>query len=106
MTKVTYRQYYDKFLIIAEGHSESAPKGSDLVCAGFSSLVYTLINTVADESASGRVKLIRNIIRDGYVCLEFEPFDFAHDRVKGIVDTFLTGVYMLCENFPDNIKTE
>ncbi len=106
MTTVTYRDYYGKNLIIAEGHSNSAPKGQDLVCAGISCLVYTLLNTLADEEASSRIKFVRNIVRDGYVCLEFEIFDFARDRVKGIVDGFMTGLYMLSESYPQNVKIE
>ncbi len=106
MTTVTYRDYYDKTLIIAEGHSGSAPKGQDLVCAGVSALVYTLLNTLADEDTSDRIKFVRNIVREGYVCLEFEIFDFARDRVKGIVDSFMTGLYMLSESYPQNVKIE
>lgn len=106
MTSVTYREYYDNTLIIAEGHSNSAPKGQDLVCAGISCLVYTLLNTLADEEASDRIRLTRKIVRDGYVCLEFEPFDFSRERVKGIVDCFMTGVYMLSESYPHNLKID
>ena len=106
MTMVTYRDYYDKTLIIAEGHSGSAPRGQDLVCAGVSCLVYMLINTLIDEEASGRIRLVRNVVRDGYVCVELEPFDFSRDRVKGIVDAFMTGIYMLAEGYPNNLRVE
>ena len=106
MTRVTYRDYYDKTLLIAEGHSNSASKGQDLVCAGISCLIYALLNTLADEEASDRIKFYRKVIRDGYVCLEFEPFDFSRERVKGIVDGFMTGLYMLSESYPHNVKIE
>ncbi len=106
MTTVTYRDYYDKTLIIAEGHSCSAPKGQDLVCAGISTLIYSLLNTLADEDSGDRINFIRQIIRDGYVCLEFESFDFSRERVKGIVDAFMTGVYMLSESYPQNVRIE
>ena len=106
MTTVTYRDYYDKTLIIAEGHSGSAPRGQDLVCAGISCLVYTLLNTLADEEASGRIRLVRNVVRDGYVCVELESFGFSRERIKGIVDTFMTGVYMLSESYPGNLRVE
>lgn len=106
MTKLTYREYYGKNLIIAEGHSGFAPKGSDLVCAGFSCLIYTLLNTLSDEESSDRLRFVRKIIRDGYMCLEFEAFDFSRERIKGIVDMFLTGVYMMSELYPQNVKVE
>ncbi len=106
MTTITYREYYGKNLIIAEGHCGSAPKGSDLVCAGFSCLMYTLLNTLSDEESSDRLRFVRKIVRDGYMCLEFEGFDYSRERIKGIVDTFLTGVYMLSEIYPLNVQVE
>ena len=44
MTKVFYREYYDNTLIVIEGHSGFAESGKDVVCAGVSALVFTLVN--------------------------------------------------------------
>lgn len=106
MTKITYRDYYDKILIIAEGHSGYATCGEDIVCAGVSTLIYTLINALLDEEAWEHIKFLRNIQRDGYIYLEIEYFDFSKERVHGITDTFLTGVLMLQENYPKYITME
>lgn len=106
MTKVLYREYYDRTLIIIEGHSGFSEKGEDVVCAGVSTLVFTLINCVYDEEADGRLKLIRKIVRDGYVCLEIESFDFAKERISAITDTCITGLLMLCEHYPQYVKFE
>lgn len=106
MTKVFYREYYDRTLVIIEGHSGFSESGGDVVCAGVSTLVFTLVNCIHDEEASDRLKLIRDIVRDGYVCLEIESFDFAKERISAITDTCITGLLMLCEHYPQYIKFE
>lgn len=106
MTRITYREYHDNILFIAEGHSGYSDRGSDIVCAGISCLVYTLINTLLDEEASDRVRLVRKIIRDGYVCLEVERFDFSKERINGIIDACITGFQMLQDNYPDALKID
>ena len=106
MTRITYREYHDNILFIAEGHSGYSDRGSDIVCAGISCLVYTLVNTLLDEESSNRVRLIRKIIRDGYVCLEAECFDFSKERINGIVDACITGFHMLQDNYPDAVRID
>ncbi len=106
MTKVFYREHYDRTLIIIEGHSNFAEYGKDIVCAGISTLIFTLVNMVLDEECYKRLKLIRNIVRDGYVCLEFESFDFSEERISGVVDTVMTGFLMLAEQYPKHIIVE
>ncbi len=106
MTKVCYREYYDKTLLIVEGHSGFGAVGNDVVCAGISTLVGAFVNSVLDEESNGRLKLHRRIIRDGYVCFEFEKFDFSKERISGITDGFLTGALMLAEAYPQYIRIE
>ncbi len=104
MTNVYFREYYDHYYISFKGHSGFSKNGEDIVCAGISTLAYTLLNTLNDEEASGNIKFIRNIVRDGYIHIEFLPFDFSKERVKGIVDTCITGLIMLEENYSDYIR--
>lgn len=106
MTKVFYREYYDNTLIVVEGHSGFAENGEDVVCAGVSALVFTLINCVRDEESKGRLKLTRDIVRDGYVCFEIESFDFSKERISGITDACITGLLMLQEHYPQYVKFE
>ncbi len=103
MTTIYHREYYDKQLISVEGHSGYSDYGTDIVCAGVSTLIYTLLNCMLDEEASGNLKLVRNIVRDGYICLEIEFFDFSKERVKGIFDACITGLLMLSENYPQYV---
>ena len=106
MTRVCYREYYDKVIFIIEGHSGFGAVGADVVCAGISTLVYALINCLTDEESAERLKLRRKIIRDGYAFFEIEKFDFSRERVSGIIDGFVTGFLMLAENYPDHVRME
>ena len=104
MTEVTFTEYYGKTEITVDGHCEYAQKGTDIVCAAVSTLVCTLVNCIRDEEASDRLNIINETVRDGYVNLEFEIFSFAQERVNGILDTIMTGLYMISEEFPGYIK--
>ena len=106
MTKVLYREYYDKTLIIIEGHSGYDVSGNDIVCAGVSALVCTLVNCLRDESAAERICLLRDVVRSGYVCFEVESYDFAKERIKGVFDTLVTGFLMLAEHYPQYVVFE
>ena len=103
MTEILYRKYYDRHLIIIEGHSGFSIKGEDIVCAAVSCLAFTLLNTISDEVSDDRAKFIRNIVRDGYMCLEVLPFSFGEERVEAIFDTVLTGLCTLSDEYPENV---
>lgn len=106
MTKVFYREYYDRYLLIIEGHASYKEKGNDIVCSAVSILVYTLLNMLKDEESDKRLKLKREIVRDGYFCVEVEPFDFSKNRTKGIIDTTIMGLALLNQDYPENVKLE
>jgi uncharacterized protein YsxB (DUF464 family) len=106
LTKVIYREYYDRTLLIVDGHSGFGEAGEDIVCAGISTMVGAFINSILDEEGNERLKLHRKIIRDGYVCVEIEKFDFSRERITGMLEGFLTGFLMLAENYPDYVRME
>ena len=45
-------------------------------------------------------------MREGYVCLEIESFDFSKERVSAITDTCITGLLMLHEHYPEYVGFE
>lgn len=106
MTKVYYREYYDKYLLTVEGHSNFNEKGKDIVCSAVSILVYTLLNMLKDEESDKHLILRREVVRDGYFCVEIEPFDFSKQRTKGIIDTVVMGFSLLNEEYPGFVKLE
>ena len=106
MTKVFYREYYDHYLLILEGHSGFSEKGKDIVCSAVSILIYTLLNMLKDEESDKHLKIRREIINDGYFCVEIEPFDFSKERTKGIIDTVIMWLSLLNDEYPENVKLE
>ena len=106
MTKVFYREYYDHYLLIIEGHASFSEKGTDIVCSAVSILVYTLLNILKDEESDKRLAIRREIVRDGYFCVEVEPFDFSKNRTKGIIDTIIMGLALLNQEYPENVTLE
>lgn len=106
MTKVYYREYYDKTLLTVEGHCGFDTVGNDIVCAGISAITFAFVNSILDEEVNGRLRLHRNIVRDGYICFEIEKFDFSKARISGIIDSFLTGIMMLADIYPQYIRME
>lgn len=90
MTKITCEP--DVYRMTIEGHSSSAPKGEDLVCAAVSALGLTLA-----EFVEGRCRDRIVSIRDGFICVQgdkstAQAFDFAR-----------TGFRMLAEMYPEHV---
>lgn len=57
MTEIKYTINDDEFSIVAEGHADYAERGKDIVCAGISCLLQTLIMHVDAQAhiTEGRV---------------------------------------------------
>ncbi len=104
MTKFYYREYYDNLIISIEGHAGFESYGKDIVCAGISTLAYTLLNSLCDEEAADNIKFIKKIVREGYMYFEFSFFDYSKTRVKGITDALINGFLMLEDSYPQHIK--
>ena len=106
MTTVCYRRYYDGHLLIIDGHAGSGTKGEDIVCAAVSALAFTLLNCLKDEEAQGNVKLKREIVRDGYFCVEAHALGGNDEKTEIIFNTVLTGLYAVADEYPEYVKTE
>ena len=53
MTKIEYN--IEELFLNAEGHAGAAEPGEDIVCAGISALVQTLLNMMNEEEGNGRL---------------------------------------------------
>jgi DNA polymerase-3 subunit beta len=51
-----------------------------------------------------RLAIRREIVRDGYFCVEVEPFEFSKNRTKGIIDTVIMGLSLLNQEYPEYVK--
>lgn len=83
--------------ITIEGHAGYAPRGQDIVCAGISTLVQTLIQSFEDFCADK----ISYHMKPGWV-------EIKHGNLsaKGtvLVDSFFVGVCMIADKYSDHVK--
>lgn len=83
--------------IFVSGHAGYAEPGRDIVCAGVSALVQTLIQSI-EELTSAEIKYD---MTPGAVHIYFGDLS---ERARLLVDSFFVGVSMIAEDYPDNVK--
>ncbi len=81
------------------GHARCAEAGKDIVCAGVTALMQTLIKSIGDltedkieyEISPGKADIhYRNLSEEG----------------KLLVDSFFIGVCQIADEFPDHVRIE
>lgn len=102
MIIVKFTKTHKCLSISVDGHACSAEAGKDLICAGASTLIYTLAQYVKDSDCTSSV-------------IELSP---GNSTVKAITDyknrvnledayeLVMTGFRLLEHNFPDNVRLE
>lgn len=83
--------------ITLKGHAHYAPPGKDIVCAGISTLVQTLIQSIEELTADK----IQYSMSPGTVDIKHGNLS-EHARL--LVDSFFVGAQMIAEAYPDNVK--
>ena len=73
----------DALTLTLSGHADYAPRGQDIVCAGVSTLVYTLINSCRCEINGETVR-----VKDD----------------RRVFDAVLCGLGMISKKFPKNLR--
>lgn len=85
--------------ITVSGHAGFAEAGKDIVCAGVTALIQTLIKSIGDltedkieyEISPGRADIhYRNLSKEG----------------KLLVDSFFIGICLIVNEFPDHVRIE
>lgn len=92
---VTINRYNNGITI--DGHAGYAPRGQDIVCAGISTLVQTLIQSFEDLCTDE----ITYHLKPGWVEMKHGNLS-AKGQV--LVDSFFIGVYMIADKYPDHVK--
>ena len=72
----------DELILSLTGHAGYAPIGQDIVCAGVSTLVYTLINSCCCEITGDSVRVKDN---------------------RAVFDAVILGLDMISKKFPKNL---
>lgn len=79
------------------GHAHYAEPGKDIVCAGISALVQSLIQSI-EELTSDQIQYVMS---PGKVDIYFGNLS---DHAQILVNSFFVGVGLIADNYPDNVK--
>ena len=79
------------------GHANYAPAGQDIVCAGVSVLIQTLIQSIETLTADE----IEYTMQPGTVDIKFWCLS---DLTKVLIDAFFIGIKGIAAAHPDNVK--
>lgn len=92
---IVINRFSDRITIT--GHANYAEAGKDIVCAGVSTLVQTLIQSV-EELTTDKIKYD---MQPGTVHIKFWCLS---DLTKGLIDAFFIGVKLIADEYPENVK--
>lgn len=83
--------------ISVKGHANYAEPGKDIVCAGVSVLVQTLIASL-EQITSAKIKYS---ISPGTVDIKYESLTGS---AHALINSFFIGVEMIADEYPDNVS--
>ena len=83
--------------ITIEGHANYAEYGKDIVCAGMTALMRTLVKSIEDLTEDE----IEYEISSGKVDIHYRNLS---EKSKTLVDSFFLGVCMIANEFPSNVR--
>lgn len=87
-----------------EGHAGYAAKGSDIVCAGISTLSGALVGALQDAEARGRTNASWEKPAEDRLIITADPNMSSVNEVKAYFRMCVKGLRMLQEQYPNNIK--
>ncbi len=85
--------------IRVSGHAGHAPPGQDIICAGVTALVQTLVESVETLTADK----IEYEISPGKADIYYGNLS---EQSKVLVDSFFIGICMIADEFPDNVRLD
>lgn len=84
------------------GHAGSGRKGEDLVCAGVSTLAYTLAASVAALEREGKAEKSSVLLQPGCADISCAPVD--PPAVREVFDTVFRGLKVLSKNYRKYVR--
>ena len=79
--------------IHVSGHANTAPHGSDLVCAAVSALILTLIRGLKEIACME----LQETVETGNICIEWQAIN---DTGEALVDTWFLGICGIAAEYP------
>lgn len=83
--------------ISVSGHANYATEGQDIVCAGATALVQTLIKSIEDLTEDE----IEYDISPGRADIKYGNLS---EKSKTLIDSFFVGICMIADEFPENVR--
>lgn len=83
--------------ITVQGHANYAPIGKDIVCAGTTALIQTLIESMQELTTDN----IQVSIEPGKAYIKYRDLSKAG---KLLVDSFFIGINQIADEFPENLQ--
>lgn len=83
--------------ISVKGHANYAEPGKDIVCAGVSILVQTLIQSIEEQTTDQ----IQYSISPGSVDIKHGKLS---ERAQVLMASFFVGIRMIADEYPDNVS--
>lgn len=87
----------EKDRITITGHADQAPHGKDVVCAGVTTLMQTLIQSIADLTEDN----IEYNVSPGRVDIKYGNLS---EKAKILVDSFFIGICLIGDEFPEYVR--
>ncbi len=97
MTTITYKPYS----LEIQGHAGYAIAGQDIVCAGISTLFFTLIEVLARDADLKERPHVR--MGDGEAEVTVTPDPEHREKIDTVFETVVTGLRMMAEKYPENV---
>lgn len=107
MIEVRFYQKPEKGSIhmVMKGHSDAAPRGEDLVCAGATTLAYTLAQAV--QFLEDKLAIPPKIeIGEGHARIIATPKEEGLAEVLYAFWFMQCGIHVLCHNYPGRIRLD
>lgn len=104
MIKAIYYRKYNR--VTVEGHANSGDPGHDLVCAGASTLVYTLAANVGNLEGNGQVRDVAVKLEPGVAEIGCKPKRKNEAIVGRIFEAVCVGFEILAQSYPEYITYE
>lgn len=79
------------------GHANYAVAGQDIVCAGATALVQTLIRSIEDLTRDE----IEYKVSPGWVDIQYGNLS---EKARTLVDSFFVGICMIADEYPDCVR--
>lgn len=93
MIKISH--YSNRITLI--GHANYAPIGQDIVCAGVSSLVQTLIQSI-EEMTTDKIEYV---MKPGTVHIKYGNLS---EQAQLLIDSFFIGIRLIADEYPDHVR--